>query len=53
VAFFNACPRPYLQEACSSLDASVNHRTEVIDLAGVPDVPESLPHSRVNEERFG
>ena len=28
------------------LDAYVNHRTEVIYLAGLPDVPESLPHSR-------
>jgi hypothetical protein len=35
------------------LDAYVNHRTEVIYLAGVPDVPESLPHSRLNEEPFG
>lgn len=33
-------------------EAYVNHRTEVIYLAGVPDVPESRPHSRVNEERF-
>ena len=34
-------------------EAYVNYRTEVIYLAGVPDVPESRPHSRVNEERFG
>lgn len=26
----------------------VNRRTDVIFLAGVPDVPESRPHSRVN-----
>ena len=29
-------------------DAYVNHRTDVIFLAGLPDVPESRPHSRVN-----
>ena len=29
-------------------EAYVNHRTDVIFLAGLPDVPESRPHSRVN-----
>ena len=29
-------------------EAYVNHRTEVIFLAGLPDVPESRPHSEVN-----
>ncbi|MCP3677395.1 MAG: hypothetical protein GY721_07370 [Deltaproteobacteria bacterium] len=29
-------------------EAYVNHRTEVIFLEGLPDVPESRPHSRVN-----
>ncbi len=29
-------------------EAYVNHRTEVIFLAGLPDVAESRPHSRVN-----
>ena len=29
-------------------EAFVNHRTEVIFLAGLPDVPESRPHSEVN-----
>lgn len=29
-------------------EAYVNHRTEVIYLAGLPDVPESRPHSKVN-----
>ncbi len=30
----------------------VNHRTEAIFLAGLPDVPESRPHSKVNNRRF-
>lgn len=30
-------------------EAYVNHRTDVILLAGLPDVPESRPHSRVNQ----
>jgi len=29
-------------------EAYVNHRTDVIFLVGLPDVPESRPHSRVN-----
>ncbi len=29
-------------------EAYVNHRTDVIYLKGLPDVPESRPHSRVN-----
>lgn len=29
-------------------DAYVNHRTDVIFLEGLPDVPESRPHSRIN-----
>jgi hypothetical protein len=29
-------------------EAYVNHRREVISLAGLPDLPESRPHSRVN-----
>jgi hypothetical protein len=33
--------------------AYVNYRAEAIYLAGVPGFPESRPHSRVNEERFG
>ena len=31
------------------MDAYVNHRQDVIMLAGIPDVPASLPHSRGNE----
>ena len=34
-------------------EAYVNHRTEVIYLAGLPDVPASRPHSQVNEWGFG
>jgi hypothetical protein len=30
----------------------VNHRTEAIYLAGLPDAPESRPHSQVNSRRF-
>jgi len=30
----------------------VNHRTEAIYLAGLPDVPESRPHAEVNSRRF-
>jgi hypothetical protein len=30
----------------------VNHRTDAIYLAGLPDIPESRPHSRVNSDRF-
>ena len=30
--------------------AYVNHRTEVIFLAGLPDVAKSRPHSRVNSQ---
>ena len=30
----------------------VNHRTEVIFLAGLPDLPESRPHSEVSNRRF-
>jgi hypothetical protein len=29
-------------------EASVSHRDDVIFLRGLPDVPESRPHSRVN-----
>jgi hypothetical protein len=29
-------------------EAYVNHRTEAIYLAGLPDIPESRPHSRIN-----
>ena len=29
-------------------EAYVNHRTDVIFLAGLPDIPESRPHSRAN-----
>ena len=29
-------------------EAYVNHRTEVVFIAGLPDVEESRPHSRVN-----
>jgi hypothetical protein len=32
------------------LEAYVNHRTEVIFLAGLPDVAESRPHSRINSQ---
>ncbi len=31
-------------------EAYVNHRTDVIFLAGLPDVAESRPHSRVNDQ---
>ena len=34
-------------------EAYVNHRTEAIYLAGLPDVPESRPHSMVNSQGFG
>lgn len=34
-------------------EAYVNHRTEAIYLAGLPDIPESRPHSRVNAWGFG
>ena len=34
-------------------EAYVNYRTEVIYLAGLPDVPESRPHSEVNGWGFG
>jgi hypothetical protein len=30
----------------------VNHRPEAIYLAGLPDVPESRPHSQANSRRF-
>jgi len=30
----------------------VNHRTEAVYLAGLPDVPESRPHSEVDSRRF-
>ena len=33
-------------------EAYVNYRTEVIYLAGLPDVPESRPHSEVNQWGF-
>ena len=33
-------------------EAYVNHRPEVIYLRGLPDVPESRPHSRVNSGNF-
>ncbi len=29
-------------------EAYVNHRQDMIFLTGLPDVPESRPHSRVN-----
>ena len=31
----------------------VNHRSGAVYLAGLPDVPESRPHSEVNSGRFG
>lgn len=31
-------------------EAYVNHRTEVIFLQGLPDIPESRPHSRINSQ---
>lgn len=31
-------------------EAYVNHRSDVIFLTGLPDMPESLPHSRVNSQ---
>jgi hypothetical protein len=34
-------------------EAYVNHRTEAIYLAGLPEVPESRPHSKVNAWGFG
>ena len=34
------------------LEGYVNHRTEAIYLAGLPDVPASRPHSEVNSRRF-
>lgn len=37
----------------SVFEAHVNHRTEVIFLAGLPDVPESRPHSRINADQRG
>jgi hypothetical protein len=32
-------------------EAYMNHRPEAIYLAGLPDIPESRPHSRVSEEK--
>ena len=34
------------------VEAYVNHRSDAIFLAGLPDVPESRPHSEVNEQSF-
>jgi hypothetical protein len=34
-------------------EAYVNYRTEAIYLAGLPDIPESRPHSKVNSWGFG
>lgn len=34
--------------AAAVLEGSVNYRTEAIFLAGLPEVPESRPHSEVN-----
>ena len=36
------CWTKFVFEAC------VNHRTEVVFLAGLPDIAESRPHSRVS-----
>jgi hypothetical protein len=33
-------------------EAYVNHRTDVIYLAGLPDIPESRLHSKVNGRSF-
>jgi len=33
-------------------ESYVSHRTEAIYLAGLPDIPESRPHSEVNSRRF-
>jgi len=34
------------------VEAYVNHRSDAIFLAGLPDVPESRPHSEGNEQSF-
>ena len=34
-------------------EAYVNHQTDAIYLAGLPDVPESRPHSEVNSWGVG
>ena len=34
------------------VEAYVNYRSDAIFLAGLPDVPESRPHSEVNERSF-
>ncbi len=31
------------------MDAYVNHRHDMVMLAGIPDMPASLPHARGNE----
>lgn len=31
-------------------EAYVNYRTEAVYLAGLPDIPESRPHSEISEE---
>ena len=41
-------PRDYWSEFV--FEAYVNHRSDVIFLAGLPDVAESRPHSRVNSQ---
>ena len=33
-------------------EAYTSHKPEVIFLIGLPDMPESRPHSRVNQDRW-
>jgi hypothetical protein len=37
-----------MQRSRTGIEAYLNHRTEVIMLAGLPDVAESRPHARFN-----
>lgn len=45
---FGTTPRYWTEYV---FEAYVNHRAEAVYLAGLPDVPESRPHSRTSEER--
>ncbi len=40
---------PHFEDTIPGL---VNHRTETVYLAGLPDIPESRPHSAVNSWGF-
>jgi len=42
-------PREYWNDFV--FEANVNHQSDAIFLAGLPDIPESRPHPRVSEEQ--